>query len=227
LYELKLSGPAWKSPFVPVNDSVPTILKCRCDCHVTKYIDLEADYWTRPDLRKSLSNAMSPELGSYSNSVNFIRWRVISRYMRSCLCQPLLCRLNLFLYHSPVQGNFPSRLRFEPGTFRIQVKNITRLSQLTRREEEYVTCVLYMVRDILVHFRNKLLQLYRLHHSSPIPQHPPPTRWVASNPDPISLCWFPVMFKKHQSWTFHVLNSQFQVAKAKTAIIVSKTLILL
>jgi len=69
-------------------------------------------------------------------------------------------------------------------------------------------------------FDSKLQRTCKLHHfSAPSPLLLPLAVLSAASSRSCSHVRFGLWFRRHPSWTFHVLGSQFQVAKTKTVII--------
>lgn len=69
-------------------------------------------------------------------------------------------------------------------------------------------------------FDSKLQRTCKLHHfSAPSPFPSPLAGLSAAFSRSCSHVRFGLWFRRHPSWTFHVLCSQFQVAKTKTVII--------
>ena len=69
-------------------------------------------------------------------------------------------------------------------------------------------------------FDSKLQRTCKLHHfSAPSPLPSPLAGLSAPSSRSCSRIRFGLWFRRHPSWTFHVLSSQFQVAKTKTVII--------
>jgi hypothetical protein len=69
-------------------------------------------------------------------------------------------------------------------------------------------------------FDSKLQRTCKLHHfSAPSPLLLPLAELSAASSRSCPHVRFGLWFRRHPSWTFHVLGSQFQVAKTKTVII--------
>lgn len=91
---------------------------------------------------------------------------------------------------------------------------------LGQREERHNGSAVSLFMISWQNFDSKLQRTCKLHHSSaPSPIPSPLARLSAASSRSCSHVRFGLWFRRHPSWTFHVLSSQFEVAQTKTAVI--------